>query len=64
MDFGMLASEFLITTGNRQRKHNPCCSFYVFVTEPSDAANAGMAKQTEGSRLALRASPRPQIFGW
>ena len=34
------------------------------VTEPSDAINAGMAIQTEGSRLALRASRRPQLDLW
>ena len=36
----------------------------MFVTEPSDAVNAGMAIQTEGSRLALRASRRPQLDLW
>jgi len=36
----------------------------VSVTEPSDAVNAGMAIQTEGSRLALRASGRPQLDLW
>jgi hypothetical protein len=38
------------------------------VTEPSDAVNAGMAIQTEGRRLALRASLRLQLdlllVGW
>jgi len=33
----------------------------VSITEPSDAVNAGMAIQTEGSRLALRAIRRPQL---
>jgi hypothetical protein len=36
----------------------------VSVTEPSDAVNAGMAIQTEGSLLALRASRRPQLDLW
>jgi len=36
----------------------------VSVTEPSDAVNAGMAIQTEGSLLALRASGRPQLDLW
>jgi len=35
------------------------------VIEPSDAVNAGMAVQTEGSRLELSASVRPQLdFSW
>jgi hypothetical protein len=34
----------------------------VSVTEPSDAFNAGMAKQVEEDRLAQSASLRPQLF--
>ena len=34
------------------------------VTEPSYAINVGMVIRIEGRRLALRASLRPQIFGW
>jgi len=36
----------------------------VFVTEPRDAINAGMAIQNEESLLALRASLRPQLDLW
>jgi len=36
----------------------------VSVIEPSDAINAGMAIQTGGRPLTLRASLRLQIFGW
>jgi len=36
----------------------------VSVTEPSDVVNAGMAIETEGRRLALRASRRPQLELW
>jgi hypothetical protein len=36
----------------------------VSIIESSDAVNAGMARQTEGRRLALRAGLRSQIFGW
>jgi len=36
----------------------------VYVIEPSDAVNPGMAKQTEGRRLTLRASRRPQLDLW
>ena len=33
----------------------------VSVTEPSDAVNAGMAKQAEGSRLALLCNSLPSV---
>jgi len=36
----------------------------MFVNEPSDAINAGMAVYNEGRRLALRASLRPQLDLW
>jgi hypothetical protein len=38
----------------------------VSVKEPSYAVNAGMAKQTEGHRLALSASPPSvrSLVGW
>jgi len=41
--------------------------FKVSVTEPSDTANAGMAKQTEGRRLALLRKSPPSgssLDGW
>jgi len=43
-----------IATGN-QRNRNPCGSLRASVSEPSDAVNAGMARQTDG---------RPQLVGW
>jgi len=34
------------------------------VTEPSNAVNAGMVKETEERRLALLPSLRSQFFSW
>jgi len=36
----------------------------VFVTEPSDVINAGMAVQNKERRLALRGSLSPQLDLW